>query len=71
MLANSSGVRAMPPPRPPSVNAGRTMHGRPSSASALSASARLVAITLRGIRSPAALIASRNSSRSSAQAIAS
>ena len=38
----SSSVRAMPPPRPPSVNAGRTMHGRPMSPSAASASSTVV-----------------------------
>ena len=67
---NSSSLRAIPPPRPPSVKAGRTMHGRPTSGSASVAARMLVAISLRGIRRPAFVIASRNSSRSSAQAIA-
>ena len=31
ICANSSASRAMPPPRPPSVNAGRTIAGRPIS----------------------------------------
>ncbi len=84
----------MPPPRPPSVNAGRTTHGSPTSGSAASAcfnptstfvspapvtpaaraassSIQPLAIALLGIRSPALAIASRNSSRSSAHAIAS
>ncbi len=68
---NSSGERAMPPPRPPSVYAGRMMIGRPMSMSASSASAAVVAIALRGIRSPACSIVVRNSSRSSARQIAS
>ncbi len=73
MRSNSSSVRAMPPPRPPSVNAGRMMHGRAGSmsCSAARASSAERAIALRGIRSPAFSIVSRNSSRSSAQAIAS
>ena len=69
--SNSSSLRAIPPPRPPSVKAGRTMHGRPTLGSASTAPLRWsLAISLRGIRRPAFVIASRNSSRSSAQAIA-
>ena len=67
---NSSGVRAMPPPRPPSVYAGRTMIGRPMSIIASSASCAVVAIAERGIFRPARCIVMRNSSRSSARQIA-
>ena len=69
--AKSSRVRATPPPRPPSVKAGRTMQGRPRSSSAASASATVVAIALAGMRSPAASIVCRKRSRSSARVIAS
>ena len=55
---------------PPSVKAGRTMQGSPIRGSASAASGMLVAISLRGMLRPAAVIASRNSSRSSAHAIA-
>ena len=56
----------MPPPRPPSVKAGRTTAGtgQPSSLS------REVTTTLRGTGRPAASIAARNSERSSAVRIA-
>ncbi len=67
----SSSVRATPPPRPPSVNAGRTMHGRPMSPIAPIASSTDVAMALRGIFRPAASIVWRKRSRSSARAIAS
>ena len=69
--AKSSRVRATPPPRPPSVKAGRTMHGRPRASSAASASATVVAMALEGMRRPAASIVWRKRSRSSARAIAS
>ena len=69
--AKSSSVRAIPPPRPPSVNAGRTISGSPKASSAARASARLVAIVLRAVRRPAACIVWSNSSRSSARQIAS
>ena len=46
-------VRAMPPPRPPSVNAGRTMSGRPNASSAAWPRRRSVAIVLRAVRRPA------------------
>jgi hypothetical protein len=64
-LRSSSCERAMPPPRPPSVYAGRTMHGSPSR------SAPRRPRRGRGDRagrhlSPARSIASRNRSRSSA-----
>ncbi len=39
MRSKSSTLRAIPPPRPPSVNAGRMISGSPKSASALCASA--------------------------------
>ena len=57
----------MPPPCPPSVKAGRTISGRPISSIARSASAIEVTIAERGTRRPAAVIVSRNSSRSSAR----
>ena len=69
--SNSSWVRAIPPPRPPSVNAGRMISGSPSSPLAARACSRLVAIVLRAVRSPAACIVASNSSRSSARLIAS
>ena len=71
ILRNSSALRAMPPPRPPSVNAGRTMHGRPTRGRASSACATLLAMALVGVRSPTPAILAANSSRSSAHAIAS
>ena len=67
----SSSVRAMPPPRPPSVKAGRTIAGRPMRSRAASASSIVVAIALAGIFSPALAIACWKSSRSSAVLIAS
>ena len=71
MRSYSSSLRAMPPPRPPRVKAGRTMAGRPISSSEPSASASVVAIALRGIFSPARSIVWRKRSRSSARAMAS
>ncbi len=71
MSANSVSLRAMPPPRPPSVNAGRTISGSPISVSAPCASAIVVAISERGTRRPALSIVLRNSSRSSARWMAS
>ena len=68
---NSAGVRAMPPPWPPSVKAGRTISGSPMSSITRSASPIEVTIEERGTRRPAAIIVSRNSSRSSARWIAS
>ena len=67
----SASVRTTPPPVPPSVNAGRTMNGSPTSVEAPRASSMLWAITLRGTRSPASVIVSRKRSRSSARSIAS
>ena len=71
MRSSSSSVRAIPPPRPPSVNAGRMISGSPKSASAPRACSTLVAIVLRAVRRPAACIVASNSSRSSARQIAS
>ena len=69
--SNSSSLRAMPPPRPPRVNAGRMISGSPKSERASRAWARLVAIVLRAVRRPASRIVASNSSRSSARLIAS
>ena len=58
-------VRAIPPPRPPSVNAGRTMQGRPSPGSACERlGRRLVAIALRAAsRRPARASPAREAAR--------
>ena len=69
--AYSSGVRAIPPPRPPSVKAGRMIAGRPIRSCAASASGTVVAIAEPGTRSLALAIVSRKRSRSSARSIAS
>ena len=69
--SKSASLRAIPPPRPPSVNAGRMMSGRPKASKATRASSSVVAIVLRAVRSPAACIVASNSSRSSARQIAS
>ena len=69
--SKSASLRAIPPPRPPSVNAGRMMSGRPKASRAARASSSEVAIVLRAVRSPAARIVASNSSRSSARQIAS
>ena len=69
--SSSASVRTTPPPLPPSVNAGRTMNGSPTCAIAACASSIVCAMALRGTRSPARRIVSRNSSRSSARSIAS
>jgi hypothetical protein len=69
--STSSGVRAIPPPRPPRVKAGRTMSGSPNASSAAWPSSTVVAIRLRAVRSPAACIVASNSSRSSARQMAS
>ena len=71
MASNSLSVYAMPPPRPPSVNAGRTMSGRPNSARAARAWARLVTIVLRTVFRPASRIVVSKRSRSSARSMAS
>ena len=67
----SSSVRAMPPPRPPSVKAGRTIRGRPNVSSAARACSSDVAIVLRAVRSPAARMVASKASRSSARQMAS
>ncbi len=71
ICSNSASSRAIPPPRPPSVNAGRMISGSPKASSAARAWSRLVAIVLRAVRRPAACIVASNSSRSSARLIAS
>jgi hypothetical protein len=70
-VLNCSSVCAAPPPRPPSVNAGRMMTGSGTSSRAASASSIVCAIALAGIFSPARSIVWRNRSRSSARSIAS
>ncbi len=69
--SKSSRVRAMPPPRPPSVNAGRMIAGSPRSGSASSAWATLVTMAFLAVRRPAACMVWSKSSRSSALWIAS
>ena len=69
--SKSASVRAIPPPRPPSVNAGRMISGSPNASSATRAWNRSVAIVLRAVRRPASCIVASNSSRSSARQIAS
>ena len=61
----------MPPPVPPKVKDGRMMAGRPTCSIALIASSRLCTTSLLGQSSPILVMASRNSSRSSALSIAS
>ncbi len=56
---------------PPSVKDGRMMAGRPTRSSAFAASSRLCTTSLFGHSSPILVMASRNSSRSSALSIAS
>jgi len=65
--ASWSAVRAMPPPAPPSVYAGRTTSGKPMSAAACFASSREVAMALSGTRSPMPSMAARKAARSSAR----
>ncbi len=66
MSSSCSRVRAMPPPAPPRVNDGRITRGSPSSSARSCTSARERAMWLRGTRMPSLVMASRNSSRSSA-----
>src|SRR5437899_3356229 len=61
----------MPPPVPPSVNDGRMIAGRPTWSSALVASSRLWTTSVLGLSSPMRVMASRDSSGSSALSIAS
>ena len=60
----------MPPPLPPSVNAGRSTAGKPMSACTSSACSTLCAIPDRADPSPMRVIAALNFSRSSALSIA-
>ena len=68
---SSSSSRAIPPPVPPSVNAGRTMTGYPIDAAACSASSTVTAIPEATTGWPIFSIALRKRSRSSAFLIAS
>ena len=71
MASSSSGLRAKPPPWPPSVKAGRIATGSWSSPpSATRASSGVRTITERGTRRPTEAIASPKASRSSAVWIA-
>ncbi len=69
--SNSSGVAAMPVPRPPRMYAGRMITGSPMSATTLRASSMSRAVPERGTSRPISTIATLNFSRSSAVAIAS
>jgi hypothetical protein len=62
----SSIVKAVPPPVPPRVKAGRMMSGRPIFAANCSASSIVCATTLSATGSPICWSSSLNSSRSSA-----
>ncbi len=68
---NSSGVEAMPVPRPPRMNAGRITTGSPMSITTFSASSRLWAMAEAGASRPISAIAVLNRARSSAVAMAS
>jgi len=61
----------MPPPVPPRVKLGLMIAGRPMISSAFSASMSEWASSERGVSRPMRVIASRNSSRSSALSMAS
>ena len=61
----------MPPPVPPSVKLGRMIAGSPMSSSASSACTSVLTWCERGVSRPIFVIASRNSSRSSALSMAS
>ena len=69
--SSSAGVRAAPPPSPPSVKPGRRITGRPSSAAAARPAAMSPTTRLAGTARPAAAIVPRKASRSSARRIAS
>ncbi len=71
MARNSSGVRAAPPPEPPSVNDGRMTSGSPISRQIRSASSTVRARSERGTSAPISSIACLKSSRSSATRTAS
>ena len=64
--SNSSGVRATPPPVPPSVKLGRTTLGKPVSSTAARACSRPPAMIERGTARPMSSMARRNSWRASA-----
>ena len=64
--SNSSLLYAIPPPAPPSVKLARQMHGNPNSSSASRASPSVLTRRDLGRSRPMFVIASRNSSRSSA-----
>ena len=66
----SSRLYATPPPDPPSVNAGRMIAGNPVHSLTASASSHVVAMCPSGHFRPIFVIASPNSFRSSATAIA-
>ncbi len=64
--SSSVMLLAMPPPLPPRVPEGLIISGKPIASAIRRASRRFEAKPLRGTSSPAATIASLNSSRSSA-----
>ena len=70
MALNSSRLRAIPPPLPPSVNEGRTTIGKPSAGCCSRASSRLCASDELADCNPISSMAFRNSSRSSARSMA-
>ncbi len=65
--SNSSLLYAMPPPLPPSVNAGRMIAGNPISSRNALASASVVTVLALGIFSPSPSTMSLNACRSSAR----
>jgi hypothetical protein len=68
---SSASLRTTPPPVPPSVNAGRTTSGYPTSLPNATPASISVTTTLRGTGSPIAIIASLKRARSSARTIVS
>ena len=66
----SSRLYAIPPPVPPMVKDGRMMAGRPMSSRQASAAASEPTWWERGVARPILVMASRNSSRSSALSMA-
>ena len=71
IASNSSRLYAMPPPLPPSVNAGRMIAGKPAiSSTTRNPSSIVVAMPPLATLSPMRRIASLNSARSSAVRIA-
>ncbi len=67
IVSNSSRLKAIPPPEPASVKAGRITHGSPMRPAAARASSRLVAISEGAFSSPQRVTHLRNWSRSSAR----